>query len=102
MHCPLSKAGLTRPSLLDHLCWCNLCHTQAAGDELHCIFDCSHFRAIRAQYSVSLSPDAEGSMHVCSKLVLQRSFPIPYTEFTHFKPSRTSILNSLDFQCHCG
>ena len=40
-----------------------LCNTQAVGNELHYVFDCPRFVAIRAQYS-NLFQDAEGSMRL--------------------------------------
>ena len=46
-----------------HLRRCDLCNTQAVGDELHYVFDCPRFGAIRAQYS-NLFQDAEGSMRL--------------------------------------
>ena len=42
---------------------CDLCNTQAVGDELHYLFDCPCFGAIRAQYS-KMFQDAGGSMRL--------------------------------------
>ena len=48
---PVEQGRFLKPSLPRHLRWCNLCNTQAVGDQLHCIFHCHGFVAIRAQYS---------------------------------------------------
>ena len=64
------QTTLSSQHLLDH----DRCHVrpsvgatfatlQAVGDELHNVFDCPRFGAIRAQYS-NLFQDAEGSMRL--------------------------------------
>ena len=63
MLCLWSEADLPRPSLPRHLRRCNLCSTQAVGDELHYVFDCPHFSDIRGQYP-ALFQDAEGCMRL--------------------------------------
>ena len=60
---PVEQGKFVRPSLPCHLCRRNLCSTRAVGDELHYIFDCPRFDAIRAQYS-NLFQDAAGSMRL--------------------------------------
>ena len=60
---PVEQGRFVRPCLPRHLRRCNLCSTQAVGDELHYVFDCPRFGAIRAQYS-NLFQDAEGSMRL--------------------------------------
>ena len=60
---PVEQGRFVRPSLPRHLRRCDLCNTQAVGDELHYVFDCPRFGAIRAQYS-NLFQDAEGSMRL--------------------------------------
>ena len=51
-HClPVEQGRFVRPSLPRHLRRCDLCNTQAVGDELHYVFDCPRFGAVRAQYS---------------------------------------------------
>ena len=59
----VEQGRFVRPCLPRHLRRCNLCSTQAVGDELHYVFDCPRFGAIRAQYS-NLFQDAEGSMRL--------------------------------------
>ena len=59
---PVEQGRFVRPSVPRHLRRCDLCNTQAVGDELHYIFDCPCFGA-RAQYS-SLFQDAGGSMRL--------------------------------------
>ena len=46
-----------------HLRRCNLCGTQALGDELHYVFDWPHFSDIRSQYP-ALYQDADGCMRL--------------------------------------
>ena len=60
---PVEQGRFVRPCLPRHLRRCDLCNTQAVGDELHYVFDCPRFGAIRAQYS-NLFQDAEGSMRL--------------------------------------
>ena len=43
--------------------WWPLASFFPVGDEVHYVFDCPRFGAIRAQYS-NLFQDAEGSMHL--------------------------------------
>ena len=62
-HLPVEQGRFVRPSLPRHLRRCDLCNTQAVGDELRYVFDCPRFGAIRAQYS-NLFQDAEGSMRL--------------------------------------
>ena len=59
----LSLMPLTFSSSSRHLRRCNLCSTQAVGDELHYVFDCPHFSDIRGQYP-ALFQDAEGCMRL--------------------------------------
>ena len=61
---PVQQGRFVRPSLPRHLHRCNLCSTRAVGDELHYIFDCPRFGAIRAQYSNLFldAANAAGSM----------------------------------------
>ena len=49
---PVEQGRFVRPSLPRHLRRCDLCNTQAVGDELHYVFDCPRFGTIRAQYSI--------------------------------------------------
>ena len=60
---PVEQGRFVRPCLPRHLHRCDLCNTQAVGDELHHVFDCPRFGAIRAQYP-NLFQDAEGSMRL--------------------------------------
>ena len=60
---PVEQGRFVRPCLPRHLRRCDLCNTQAVGDELHYVFDCPRFGAIRAQHS-NLFQDAEGSMRL--------------------------------------
>ena len=60
---PIEQGRFVRPSLPRLLRRCDLCNTRAVGDELHHVFDCPRFGAIRAQYS-NLFQDAEGSMRL--------------------------------------
>lgn len=60
---PVEQGRFARPSLPRHLRRCNLCSTQAVGDELHYVFDCPHFSDIRGQYP-ALFQDAEGCMRL--------------------------------------
>ena len=60
---PVERGRFARPSLPRHLRRCNLCSTQAVGDELHYVFDCPHFSDIRGQYP-ALFQDAEGCMRL--------------------------------------
>ena len=60
---PVEQGRFVRPCLPCHLRRCDLCNTQAVGHELHYVFDCPRFGAIRAQYS-NLFQDAEGSMRL--------------------------------------
>ena len=60
---PVEQGRFVRPCLPRHPRRCDLCNTQAVGDELHYVFDCPRFGAIRAQYS-NLFQDAEGSMRL--------------------------------------
>ena len=46
---PVEQGRFVRPCLPRHLRRCDLCNTQAVGDELHYAFDCPRFGAIRAQ-----------------------------------------------------
>ena len=58
---PVEQGRFVRRSLPRHFRLCNLCSTRAIGDEVHLIFDCPRFDAIRAQYS-NLFQDAAGSI----------------------------------------
>ena len=60
---PVERGRFARPSLPRHLRRCNLCSTQAVGDELYYVFDCPHFSDIRGQYP-ALFQDAEGCMRL--------------------------------------
>ena len=61
--CPLSRAVLPGQPSRATLCRCTVCNTQAAGDELHCVFDCPHFGDVRAQFS-GLLQGAAGCMRL--------------------------------------
>ena len=61
MHCPLRN--IVRLSLFRHLHQCNLCSTQPGGNNLHYTFECSHLRAMSAEFS-DLFQDAEGFMRL--------------------------------------
>ncbi len=60
---PVEQGRYARPALPRHLRRCNLCSTQALGDELHYVFDCPHFSDIRSQYP-ALYQDADGCMRL--------------------------------------
>ena len=61
IRCLLSKADLSDP--VSHLPQCNLRSTQAVGNEIHSVFHCPRFGAIRAQYPNLFQNDA-GSMRL--------------------------------------
>ena len=62
---PIEQGRFARPAVPRHLRRCTVCHTQAEGDELHCVYDmnCPHFSDIRAQFP-GLFQDAAGCMCV--------------------------------------
>ena len=55
---PVEQGRFVRPSLPRHLRRCDLCNTQAVGDELHYVFDCPRFGAIRKEGN-SLIPGSQ-------------------------------------------
>ena len=87
---PVEQGRFLRPSLPRHLHRCDLCNAQAVGDELHDVFDCPRFGAIRAQYS-NLFQDAEGSMRLFMWHMDQKAVSHCLTAILQMAQTRTQI-----------
>ena len=108
---PIEQGRFVGPSLPRHLRRCDLCSTRTVGDELHYIFHCPRFGAIRAQYS-NLYQDAAGSMRFSCGIKTKRLSAIasqPYCKWPRHEHTsvlisqagRMDVVNSLSLSLSC-